>query len=896
MSHQGGGGGGGRGGYGYGSQGGGGGSQQQQQTHGGYGGNPYAGGYGGGGGRAGEEGGGGRGGYGGGAPGGGEGGGGGGSYGADGGGGGGYQGGRRGGGHGYGGRGRGGGGGGRGRGREVPRGPGGSWTTAGPADGGGAGGGSGGFRLDYSPPACAGELDAGTRAGVDAYVQKWGALVQAEMEEEKRISEERLRKWPLERLRREGLVLIGMRGVRGGSYLGKVILTFSQAAGGDLPFHRFSSGDMITISRNNPMEERPTEGLVLDRGRFEIRLVADWPPSGMESGVFRIDKGFNTTTYQRIAAALRSLYKSPSNNDAIEWSSAGVAKSLAPAAGATASFAAATDETRGSRGDRGGRGRGGRRGGKRRQEEEEEEDDGLPPGCLVRDVIVSGGGANGATSALVARASEVMPPGAVQWAGVMAAAAAAVAGDVRALQEEDPELGLNRSQVGAIAGAMRGRVTLLQGPPGTGKTTTIVKFLTAVRKRFGFGFPVLACAQSNVAVDNLLEGLVDAGVSAVRMGQPVKVRESLRDATLDSRLLAHPLQQELCQAQAQLKELTYNLPRMFGRDRGMGHRDKSILGKQVKALRVRIATDVLSGADVICSTCVGAGSDQLQDMHFALVVLDEGSQCSEPESLIPLAKGAAHVVLVGDHFQLPPVVACEAAGRAGLSLSLFERLIGAGVPSAMLQVQYRMHPSLSEFPNTEFYSGRLVDGVSPSARPRPRTSPTLWPSHGASLVFIDVEDGKEVVTAGGSKANEAEAAVVVRLLRHLRDAAGEPLAGVGVVTPYVAQMQTLESGLMRAKLSDVGVVEVKTVDGYQGREKDVIIFSTVRANTQSRLGFLEDWRRLNVAITRARRCLIIVGSASTLRSAGGHWGAYMAWLGERGLVVRADDLRLAGVI
>jgi len=350
--------------------------------------------------------------------------------------------------------------------------------------------------------------------------------------------------------------------------------------------------------------------------------------------------------------------------------------------------------------------------------------------------------------------------------------------------QEDTALGMNRSQLAGVATALNHKVSLLQGPPGTGKTTTIVQFLVMLKRNFGLKVPILACAQSNVAVDNLLEGLVDAGVRAVRTGQPVKVRESLRDATLDARLINHPMQAEIEVAANELREHCRRLPQMHGRDRGLGHRDKSIMTKKVRQLRETMASQVLEDADVICATCVGAGGEQLAGISFPVVVLDEGSQCAEPEALIPLTKGACHVVLVGDHFQLPPVVQSQEAAAKGLDLSLFERLMQQGVPSALLQVQYRMHPALSAFPNTRFYAGRLVDGVQPHQCPAPKG--LRLPVPGVPMVMLDVQ-GQETSSQSGSKSNKLEAEGVARVVQALIQA-GESAADIGVVTPYISQV------------------------------------------------------------------------------------------------------------
>ncbi|GLC67816.1 hypothetical protein PLESTF_000610500 [Pleodorina starrii] len=821
-------------------------------------------------------------------------------------------------------------------------------ATAAPAPGAGLPAAS--PSLDFSPPAAAAALPPAVRRAVDSYVARFAPLVQMELDEERRQVEERLRVWPLPRLRSEGLVLVGLRATRRGSYLGKAIVRLTAEEGGELPFHRFTSGTLVTLCRTNPLTERSSEGLVLDRSRWEVRLVMEQPPRGLNEGMWRLDKGVNITTYQRMAQAMQALYKDP---DAASSSSR-----PAPAAEDDGGEGEEEDTGEGDAGEgaqayggrgrggygRGGRGRGGDRRRRRRRQDEEEEDE-LPPGSYLADVLLAASPA--ATAAAAAAAAPLMGPAALQWA----AAHIAEPTDPRV---EDPQMGLNMSQVRATALAMRHRVVLLQGPPGTGKTTTITRFIHHLKTNMRHSAAILACAQSNVAVDNLLEGLVDLGLRAVRVGQPVKVRESLRDATLDARILAHPGLEAIENMQTQLRDMRARLPSLRGRDRGLGHRDVSLMGRRVREMRSEMMADILKGADVICSTCVGAGGDQLQDLSFPLVVLDEGSQCCEPEALIPLVKGCRHAVLVGDHCQLPPVVQSERAAAGGLGRSLFERLMTAGVPASMLQVQYRMHPLLSCFPSARFYGGRLVDGVTAQQRPPP---PLPLPGAGAQaagsragesgaeaeveagpLMFVDVPEGREEVSRGGSKSNRAEALVVAGMVRHML-AAGMSPADIGIVTPYIAQVQLLSNLLMPLVPAGGPPLEVSSVDGYQGREKEVMVFSTVRANPSASLGFLEDWRRLNVAITRPRRALILVGNADTLRrgdaaaaaaavgtsgsgsgsgfgsgqaagsgsgsgsglgpgpavGSGGHWSSYMAWLEglQGGVVVRGGAAGLS---
>ncbi|GFH16705.1 AAA domain-containing protein [Haematococcus lacustris] len=354
--------------------------------------------------------------------------------------------------------------------------------------------------------------------------------------------------------------------------------------------------------------------------------------------------------------------------------------------------------------------------------------------------------------------------------------------------------------------------------------------------------------------------------------------------------------------------------------------------------------DIVMGAQVVCSTCIGAGSPDLKGFSFPLLVLDEGSQASEPEALVPIMKGTHQVIIVGDHKQLPPTVMSEKALAKGLGVSLFERLTEAGVPSTLLGVQYRAHPLLFEFPSARFYSGAVQSGVSPEQRPqltppfpplKPNVPRAMTKDGDASpVVFVNLPEGQEAIgSSGKSKVNEAEAQLVQQVVLWLQRAAGLANEDIGVVSPYAAQVELLKQkfldassssaastanaskqaakgtaqsqglgsgsggsaqGSMVAAAPAAGQVQVASVDGFQGREKEVIVFSTVRSNAGGNIGFLKDPRRLNVAITRAKRLLVVVGNKATLAAGGcSHWTAWMEYLEHKGWVLPAASLALS---
>ena len=453
----------------------------------------------------------------------------------------------------------------------------------------------------------------------------------------------------------------------------------------------------------------------------------------------------------------------------------------------------------------------------------------------------------------------------------------------RTLRGPPPALhGLNDSQNKAIEMALERRMTLIQGPPGTGKTTTATHLLHVLAQR-GSG-PILATAESNVAVDNLLEGLLDLGVKALRVGRPVKVREALRSATLDAVLEHHPKQEELAFLQDEQRELRKALPSLKGREKGLMHRDINTNQKEIRRLEDEMTASVLDEAEVICATTIGAGHRLLTSRKFPIVLMDEATQATEPSALVPIVKGCRQLVLVGDHQQLPPTVLSRRAEEGGLNRSLFDRLLACGLSSVMLTTQYRMHPILREFPSARFYDNRLDDGCTREQRPPP--AGFLWPDWDRPMAFVPVEGVEETDEEGKSRSNRDEAAKVLSVVIDLLAPGDLQPDDIGVISPYNGQVSELVQLFDQAGGREAGErfagLEIKSVDGYQGREKEVIVFSTVRANDRGEVGFLADHRRLNVAITRAKRGLIVLGHPTTLRH-DGNWRSYLDWVDEHHL-------------
>ncbi|MBO58016.1 MAG: hypothetical protein CMA77_03360 [Euryarchaeota archaeon] len=451
-------------------------------------------------------------------------------------------------------------------------------------------------------------------------------------------------------------------------------------------------------------------------------------------------------------------------------------------------------------------------------------------------------------------------------------------------REVFPPDDLNESQIAAFDAAMTCRLSLIQGPPGTGKTHTAVRILKGWAEQ-GTG-PILAVADSNVAVDNLLEGLLDLGINAVRVGQPVKVRAKLRGSTVRARVEEHPLQEEVRELIGLQENLQRRIPALKGKERGLAHRDLKMGWKDIKSLEKTMTEDVLNCAEVVCSTCIGVGHMVLGEKKFSNVLIDEATQAIEPATWVPIMRGSRRLVLVGDHRQLPPTVISRRAEDDGLRLSMFERLVEIGINPHMLKTQYRMHPVISEFSSARYYDNQLENGVTAQERLAP--AGFIWPDWDAPVAFVPIDGSEELAADGKSRINRDEAGWVVKIVEKLLEPGDLQPSDIGVVSPYNGQVRLLTDlldgkGILSGEIGDESEgLEIRSIDGYQGREKEVIVLSTVRANETGEVGFLSDHRRLNVALTRPKRGLIVVGSPNTLRK-DGDWESWLEWARERKL-------------
>ena len=434
-------------------------------------------------------------------------------------------------------------------------------------------------------------------------------------------------------------------------------------------------------------------------------------------------------------------------------------------------------------------------------------------------------------------------------------------------EREEPVLnpGLNDTQRQAVQFALAARdVALIHGPPGTGKTTAVVELIRRAIRR---GEKVLACAPSNLAVDNIFERLLAAGERAVRLGHPARVMADLRAHTLDLLVENHP---DVRLARKLVKE-AMGLFRQAGRytrtkplpgARQETRQEARNLLADARRLEAQAVEHILDTADVLCATTTALDSDLLGTRRFDLGVIDEACQSTEPGCWVPL-QWCNRVVLAGDHCQLSPTVVSPEAAAEGLGVSLFERLIALHNRSIarQLTVQYRMHQAIMNFSSQEFYEAKLQADASVREHVLAGLSGVTATGLTQSPVeFIDTAGAsfdEEVEPDGESRLNPKEAALVCRKVQGLLDCGVAP-GDIAIIAPYAAQVR-----LLREQLCIPGL-EIDSVDGFQGREKEAVVISLVRSNPQAEIGFLQDVRRMNVAMTRARRMLLVVGDSATL--------------------------------
>ncbi|GAA5520105.1 IGHMBP2 family helicase [Aliifodinibius salicampi] len=638
------------------------------------------------------------------------------------------------------------------------------------------------------------------------YVDRFKQLVELEREQEMREHEESIRTLSGKQREAEGKAILYLRGRDEGNALeGKLVKFMRQHKGEPLPETEIAVGDLVMISRRDPLLSDNPTGTVVQKTNYSVTVAFDQPRSFIFGEGLRMDLYVNDITYQRMKDALTRV-----------------------------------EEATGRLAD-------------------------------LRNIMV------GLRSPKEPEKAEVN-----QW-----------------FNKE-----LNESQKEAVAYSLGAEdIHLIHGPPGTGKTTTAIE---VIEQAVEAGQKVLATAASNIAVDNMLDFLLDREVKAVRVGHPARVTPQLKEHTLDSLIeqnkqyrKSEELRAQAIEKKEEQEEFTYpsgkyrrgmsntkikELAEEGGSSRGVS-KDKiqgmarwielqdeiEALFEEADRLREEAVNEILETKQVICTTNSTAGSELVENREFDLVVIDEATQSTEPSCLIPITHGKK-IVMAGDHRQLPPTVKSRKAADQGLEDTLFERLAEKypGIKN-MLEIQYRMHETIMAFSNEQFYDGIISadESVRTHTLEDFQLDINLFNNNLTEildphkpLVFVDTSgrDAAERIRQGStSKENPEEALLVAQMADNLLRSGMRP-ENIAVISPYKDQVDLLDRKI------DAENLEIKSVDGFQGREKEVVIISLTRSNKNRGIGFLKDVRRFNVSLTRAERKLIVVGDSSTITS------------------------------
>ncbi len=429
---------------------------------------------------------------------------------------------------------------------------------------------------------------------------------------------------------------------------------------------------------------------------------------------------------------------------------------------------------------------------------------------------------------------------------------------------------LNPTQQAAVNKiVLANELAIVHGPPGTGKTTTLVQ---AIKKLIKAGEKqILVAAPSNTAVDLLSEKLAEEGLNVLRVGNPARVSERLMALTLDSKVAAHSSVKEIKRLKKQageFKEMAHKYKRSFGRaereQRKALFDEAYKIMKDVDKMEQYIIDDVTSKAQVIAATLVGANHYTVRGLRYKTVVIDEAGQALEPACWIPILKGRK-LILAGDHFQLSPTTKSDAAAKGGLSNTLLEKVISLHPEAvSMLGEQYRMHEKIMGYSSAVFYENKLLAHGSVAKH--------LLFAEDMPLVFIDTAGcGFDEKNENKSISNPEEAAFLFKHLSRLVTELGahyKPahFPSIAIISPYKEQLHVLKEQLLHVPELQPYLqnISVNTIDSFQGQERDIVYISMTRSNTDGIIGFLSDTRRMNVAMTRARKKLVIIGDSATL--------------------------------
>ncbi|KAL4246864.1 DNA2/NAM7-like helicase [Abortiporus biennis] len=551
---------------------------------------------------------------------------------------------------------------------------------------------------------------------VQAYQDHFMPLLDAEQEENEAVLKERLSSWSFERLQKEGYCITGLSAYWSETNsFGRPVASFTAGPGIALPTdHRFENGTQVLLTRLDPLKESPLRGSVVDKSKFKLNIAFEESFDYLDDGIWRLDVGQTTLVYDRMRTAVKQLNMDLQSQE----------------------FDRTGDDS-----DR----------------------QVMLQGTYLRDILLRALNPESTSALNREDGSSAETETETHWAEVTPSFEGLFQDDMRIqswatrYSEDDPivvegdpkwiDEALNPTQVKAVAAMIKNRFCLVQGPPGTGKTKTIVECIKLLKTHFEIPHPILLCTYTNVAVDNLVEGLLKAGLKPLRVGYHAVASSSstvdtkstsavvdevdFASVTLERKLEEHPLKEEfdkICKRienvekrveglneRIEMKSLTLGSGKKDGyltSEVVMQERQLGILRAKAYGLKQIMLKDVVNGADVVCTTCITSAARVLNISDFPIVFIDEASMSTEPASLIPLMKGSRHVALIGDHKQLPPVITSPEAQEKGLGISLFERLADEKiVPSIMLNIQYRMHPTISHFPSKEFYDFGLRDGT-----------------------------------------------------------------------------------------------------------------------------------------------------------------------------------------
>uniref|UniRef100_UPI00402A4120 AAA domain-containing protein n=1 Tax=Prevotella sp. TaxID=59823 RepID=UPI00402A4120 len=420
---------------------------------------------------------------------------------------------------------------------------------------------------------------------------------------------------------------------------------------------------------------------------------------------------------------------------------------------------------------------------------------------------------------------------------------------------------LNASQEKAVNEVLWAKdVAVVHGPPGTGKTTTLVEAIFETLRRES---QVLVCAQSNMAVDWISEKLVDRGINVLRIGNPTRVNDKMLSFTYERRFEAHPDYPQLWSIRKAIREL-----RLQRKHADSWHQKMDRLKSRATELELRIRSSLFGEARVIASTLTGAANRVLEGEKYSTLFIDEAAQALEAACWIAIRK-AGRVILAGDHCQLPPTVKSIMALKGGLGKTLMERIVENKPETVtLLKMQYRMNEQIMKFSSEWFYHGMVESAPTVSHRGiLDYDTPMMW------IDTAECDGKEEFVGENFGRINRAEAELTLQTLQQYLEKIGkqrilEESIDVGIISPYRAQVQLLRKELRKREFFRPyrHLLTVNTVDGFQGQERDIILISLVRSNDGGDIGFLRDLRRMNVAITRARMKLIILGSSETMTS------------------------------